>query len=622
MPGSIAARRIATRSSRLRGGARSPAVGCPPPLWSVRPIRAICIAAFAVPAFAWAQTGGYAVDIDAPRAVSKLLDENLEIVRHKADKELEAGELDRLIAITPQQIRDLLATEGYFSPTIRHELSPAGERPSVRFTVDPGEPTVIGSVKVEFEGHIAESKSEGSDARMARLRGNWSLKPGERFRQSAWDDAKNEVLKDLLNRDYPAARIADSLARVEPEKRTADLDVRVDSGPPFTFGVLELTGLKRYPRERVEMLNPIVPGEPYSQERLNELQSRLQDSGYFKSAFTTVDVDPAHPDRAPVRVDLSENERFKLSLGVGYSTDAGPRVEAKWLDRIFFGRDWRLETETKLDRLSQTLGARLTLPPLDNGLWGDWMKGWIPSIASRYAHTNITNEINDKIRNDLRLTSPDKNNEHAWGVSHLIDRQRLPDADPNNRQAKIAVYTYTQRRLDAELAPTKGYVAGVELDAGPPGLNEKALARVFAQITWLHPLSNRVTAVVRAQYGQVVGGTRETVPDDLLFRTGGDQTVRGYAYNTLGVSAHDAIVGGTVMALLSGEMQYWFTPQWGAAVFSDMGNATESWKDFKFAHGSGVGARYRSPIGPVNLDVAYNHETHGVRLHFSVGYGF
>ena len=76
------------------------------------------------------------------------------------------------------------------------------------------------------------------------------------------------------------------------------------------------------------------------------------------------------------------------------------------------------------------------------------------------------------------------------------------------------------------------------------------------------------------------------------------------------------------MALISGELVYWVTPQWGAAVFSDAGNATGSWKDFRFAHGSGIGARWRSPIGPVNLDVAYNHETRTPRIHFSVGYGF
>jgi translocation and assembly module TamA len=111
-----------------------------------------------------------------------------------------------------------------------------------------------------------------------------------------------------------------------------------------------------------------------------------------------------------------------------------------------------------------------------------------------------------------------------------------------------------------------------------------------------------------------------------LFRTGGDQSVRGYAYNSLGVSVVQngsaAVVGGTVMAVASAELVYWVTPAWGAAVFRDAGDAAESWREFKLNQGTGVGARWRSPIGMVNLDVAYGHSVNQVRFHFSVGYGF
>ena len=66
-----------------------------------------------------------------------------------------------------------------------------------------------------------------------------------------------------------------------------------------------------------------MPGEPYSQEKLNELQSQLQDSGYFRSVFATIEVDPATAQAVPVRLDLTENERKRLSLGVGFSTNSG-----------------------------------------------------------------------------------------------------------------------------------------------------------------------------------------------------------------------------------------------------------------------------------------------------------
>jgi translocation and assembly module TamA len=107
-----------------------------------------------------------------------------------------------------------------------------------------------------------------------------------------------------------------------------------------------------------------------------------------------------------------------------------------------------------------------------------------------------------------------------------------------------------------------------------------------------------------------------------LFRTGGNQTVRGYAFNSLGVTQNGAIVGGTVLAVLSAELIYAITPQWGAAVFTDAGNAADSWRGFRLQQGSGIGARWQSPVGPVNIDLAYGHATRKLRLHFSVGYGF
>jgi translocation and assembly module TamA len=98
--------------------------------------------------------------------------------------------------------------------------------------------------------------------------------------------------------------------------------------------------------------------------------------------------------------------------------------------------------------------------------------------------------------------------------------------------------------------------------------------------------------------------------------------VRGYAFNSLGVAQNGAIVGGTVLAVLSAELVYAITPQWGAAVFTDAGNAADSWRGFRLQQGSGIGARWQSPVGPVNIDLAYGHATRKLRLHFSVGYGF
>lgn len=566
----------------------------------------------AVPMQASAQapaTASYTVTIDGAGGLTPLLTDNIDISRQQSAGTLSEDEIQRLAGIAPNQIRSLLATEGYFSPTVTHELDRQSTPWVAHFAVNLGPRTLIESVNIVFKGDIVQSNPQ----RVERLRRRWGLPVGGIFQQKAWNDAKSDLLKAMLVRDYPAAAITDSQAQIEPANNSAALTLTVDSGPAFTFGALQIKGLQRYASRIVTDLNPIKPGEPYSQEKLNELQARVQDTGYFRSAFATVDIDPAQPRNVPIRLDLTENERKRLSLGLGFSTDSGARAQIKWLNRNFLDRDWRLESNLRVDRDNRLLGTELFLPPISNN--------WRPSVGTHYEYTDSAGEINDKTVTAARLTSPDKNDEKIWAVSLYTDHQQIGDNFSNQRQALVGSFTYTRRRVDNLISPTRGYVASIDLGAGPTGDGEN-LARVVGRATYISPYYKRWQAVLRGQVGQVFNAGRESVPSDLLFRTGGDQTVRGYGYDELGVAQDGAIVGGTVTAVLSAELVYRITPQWGAAVFHDAGNAADSWGDFRFAQGSGVGARWRSPIGPVNLDLAYGHDTHDVRLHFSIGYGF
>lgn len=564
-------------------------------------------------------TGGYVVEINGAGDLAALLEEHLDISRSQAEAGLPVDEIRRLVTVTPEQIRELLATEGYFSPDIRHELDQTTSPWTARFNISPGTPARVTSVQIRFTGAIA-SGPDAKERRMERLRRRWQLEPGEVFRQAAWNEAKNALLKGLLIRDFPAAAISHSEARVDPQNNSVALTIDVDSGPAFSFGELEIQGLERYSRIMIDTLNPIRTGEPYSQEKLNELQSRLEDTGYFRSAFATVEVDPARPRNVPVRLELVENPRKRLSLGLGFSTDTGARAQAKWLDRNFLQRNWRLESELRIDRETQLIGGEVFLLPITRG----WLpRGWLPSFGAHFERTTSAGETDDKIRTGARLVSPNRFDEKTWALTFLADRQRVGDVFVNNRQALIGSFLYTKRRLNHPLTPRRGYVASVELGFGPRGpFNETDIGRVVIRGLWLEPFQTRWRAVLRGHAGQVFGASRLTVPADLLFRTGGDQSVRGYGYNTLGVEQDGAIVGGKVTAVFSAELVYQITPQWGAAIFTDAGNATDSWSDFKFRRGSGIGMRWNSPIGPVNVDVARNHTTHEPRLHFSVGYGF
>lgn len=571
---------------------------------------------------AQAQTPHFTIEILGAGEMMSLLEIHLPIIRAAQDPATTEDEWHDLVRRSPQHIHNLLSTEGYFSAQIRTEEINKQEIYLARFYIDPGQPVRVTNIDLEFIGAIA-AMNRAEPSRLQALRHQWLLPVGERFTQATWDKAKTSLLNRLLEKDFPAARIIDSHAAVDPVTNSTRLQVVIDSGPSFTLGDLEIHGLARYTPELLRRLNPIRPGEPYRQERLSELQSRLLDTGYFRSVFVTIAADPGKAQHAPVQVELSENPSKQLSVGLGASTDVGARTQLKWLNRLFLGQDWRLESLVRADRLSQLAQSELYLHPIQEGGRFEKINGWIPSIALALERTTLTGAETERIRNSVRLSTPSRLNERVLSVSLLADRRTIAGIVTQSREALIAGYAWTRRQFDQILTPTRGYSAGIDLSAGLGGASHQDhIARILVSGVWLRPLYSRWTAVARLQAGQISGASAESIPEDLLFRTGGDQTVRGYGYGTLGVPRNNAIVGGNVMALISTEMMYRITPAWGAALFYDAGDAALSWQDFRWRRGVGVGARWRSPIGALNIDLARGLDQGEIRLHFSVGYGF
>jgi translocation and assembly module TamA len=172
------------------------------------------------------------------------------------------------------------------------------------------------------------------------------------------------------------------------------------------------------------------------------------------------------------------------------------------------------------------------------------------------------------------------------------------------------------------MMPRSGTIAALRLGASVPGASTRTFGRVVGQLAWFHPVSRRDDIALRAEAGAVIAGSASGIPQALLFRTGGDTTVRGYAFESLGVAKGEAIVGGRYYALASAEYIHWFSDVLGGAAFIDAGNAVDRLGDARLAVGYGVGVRMKSPIGPLRLDLARGHDTDELRLHFSVGFTF
>ena len=512
-----------------------------------------------------------------------------------------------------REIPELLATEGYFSSKVLlRSVTPAGV---LELEVIPGQRTVVTEVKIEFRGDLSLSQN---DARMKQLRAEWLLQPGMPFRSTDWDEAKANLLAQVVSRDYAAARLVDSSAQVDPAKASASLHVVVDSGPRFLFGDLQITGLERYEKSLVSRRVGFSPGQPYDRKRLLAFQNQLQNMPQFSSVTVSFDTNIAGnnvgPLTVPVKVHIVEAQSRKLSLGIGYSTNNGVRNQVNYQSYNFLNQAWTLNGAWVFEQNSQTLTALVDTQPNPLGYHLTWnASGEKTQIQGLDTRTYKIGATRSRTLFDI---------ETGIGLNGQREQQIPLGGISESVQALVLDWHWNRRAVDNPLFPMSGSLTQLLVGgASKSALSDQDFVRsYFRQQVWL-PLGERDVVTLRVEGGYTAATSRVGIPQDYLFRVGGTQTVRGFAYQSLGVIEGNAVVGGRVMATGSAEYTHWFG-KFGAALFMDVGGAADVLSQLRMSQGYGIGARWRSPVGPLALDFARGKGQPGIRIHFSVAVAF
>jgi translocation and assembly module TamA len=555
----------------------------------------------------------FRVVVEAPRPYKKMLEEGLDLARWQLDQRVTMPLLERLAAEARKAAAEALAADGYFSARVLSRIeTPPGADAVVRITVEPGERTVVRGIDLGFSGLVIYDP-EGQE-RIKVVKDTWRLAPGVAFRQSDWEAAKNDALARLARGRYAAAKIAESEARVEPEARAADLKLRLDSGPVFHAGPMEVSGLKRYPRSVVENLNPTRVGEPYDATQLDLFQRRLLETGYFNAVLMTVEPDPAQAAAAPLLVNVIEAPSQRLDTGLAFRTDTGAGVTLDYTNSDIFDSAWRLNPRLDVNQKEQQANVTLATPPRPGGVWNTYTT----RLQRRDLQGEDTRELAAEYAHNWGLESTPS----QLALSGHLEQQKIAGATTENSHAVFVGYRRTFRTTDDLVLPRRGLIGTAEIGTSVPGLATQEFVRVRGKVSWLIPLGLKNDLLVRGEAGAVLADSREGVVSSFLFRTGGDQSIRGYAYQSIGVPLGQATVGGRYLALASVEYTRWITETLGAAVFVDGGDAFDDTDAFDLAVGFGGGVRWRSPVGPLRADVAYGERSQKVRLHFSVGFSF
>lgn len=571
----------------------------------------------------------YQVRIEAPRPLDQLLEQNLDLLRFRGNPRIDREQLQRLVRVAPGQIKTLVATDGYYAPDVSVQLEDDDGAPVVRIKVVPGEPVRVGAVDLVLQGFEAP-EGQPADQRfdLDALRQGWGLKQGEIFRQADWEQAKRAILRQIVQTRYPRAQITESQATVDPDTHQALLRVVIESGPELRFGELRIEGLKRYPPSIVRNLNPIHPGDYYSEAALQSYQSHLQDTGYFASVEVSADMSAVLGEQLdagasrsanapmaplPLLVRVVENKRKNVSAGLGYSTNTGNRASLAYDDLSVFGL--KMKSALTLETKQQTARGDFYFPVTP--------AGYSDSIGASFQRSDISGEITSVTSLAAKRAWGTPLLERSVTLEYLSETKTIGNVATGSSKSVPLTYAATWRHLDNLLFPTKGYAINAQLGGALlPILTDEAFVRGYARGVLYQPLGQHSNLILRAELGALGSRNKDGVPAVYLFRAGGDQSVRGYSYQALGVQEGTATTGGRYLATGSVEYQYWFQPTWGAALFYDAGNAADKVQDLHPKSGYGLGARWKSPVGPINVDLAYGHAVHKARLHFSLGFTF
>ena len=137
---------------------------------------------------------------------------------------------------------------------------------------------------------------------------------------------------------------------------------------------------------------------------------------------------------------------------------------------------------------------------------------------------------------------------------------------------------------------------------------------------WLRKFALKHWFIARLDAGAIVTDDINEVPFNLRFFAGGDQSIRGFAYQSVAPYEKGKIVGGKYLATASVEYNYQFMPNWRLALFVDSGTATNDFSE-SWAVGAGFGFRYITPVGPIRLDHAWglSKESKSTRLSIIIG---
>jgi translocation and assembly module TamA len=551
--------------------------------------------------------------------------------------------------VDKQRVEAYCRDRGYYDArVVDTQIVPVDEgQVEIRLKVEEGEPVRV--TQLQLEGLEAAPEARAAAGKLA-------LAEGEIFAVEAYDQAREQLLAALRNNGWATAEVSQE-AQVLPEEHAALVRYEIQAGPRFRFGPVLVAGAAAVPRARIRELatEEIRTGDWFSEAKLSAAQAKVFGMGVFGGVRVNRGLPDPQRGIVPVVVAVREAPFRSLRIGPSLGVVGNSRIDlsalAGWTHRNFLGDLRKLDLSLSVGyawvltspqkegpigiaavELTQPRVLRILDRPIDLSTRVELERGVEPAYDFWAERFRFGLPIHLSKRVSLVPS-------YNLAIYELSNQAGFKPNDPTAKNpilqscnGSVCLLSYLEQRIewdgrDDPINTRRGYYASLSVqEGGHVGGYGYQYLRFLPELRGYLPLGPRTVLAGRARIGAFIPvGEKDEPPIVARFEAGGSSSMRGYGLNRLspmlcvrgsaGTCTNEWVpVGGNGLAEYSLELRFPLRGKLLGAVFTDAAYVSEpsavpnAYRDAlspsRLQWAAGFGIRYRTPIGPLRLDLA------------------
>ncbi len=552
------------------------------------------------PISCWSSNNNISVKLlGLPKDEEKTVLANLSIKKSERNKNLTDSQISSLYQAGTEEISTILESIGYYHAQIKSDIVQHTDKDNytVTYQITLGTAVIITSLNLKITG-------DGTDQpALQSVIQNPALKKNKALKHYKYEAFKQNLLGTALELGYLDARFTTNTVLVDLERNQADIILALDTGKRYAFGNIDFIS-PPYPVEYLKQYVPFSAGVPYTTERLLALHKSFIDTDLFAKVKLNPNLNETQNYAVPVQITLSPKPTNKYTASLGFGTDSGPRGMVGWERQRQAYPGHRINIHFRGSKRFNQASAQYTIlgknPSTDRLIFGTQMTEEKP-VDKKYSLQHESGVTHIQKRGKF---------EQILGLHYLsIAFRKLPTDSKNHAHFLMPSIGYTWSSIQKKGFSQRGARASINLQGGlKPALSTTNMLQAISRFKWVFPITDSARMLLRGDLGTIVTREFNKIPWNLRFFTGGDHTVRGFGYNSIGPREKDLngdfiVVGGRHLVVGSTEFEQKIYKNFSGAIFVDTGNAMNKWSS-RLKTGAGFGIRYETPLGPLRLDIA------------------